>query len=36
MWAESPLGAIFRGKGVIKPKGDIGGNNTKGAKMLNH
>jgi len=29
------LGAILRGKGAIKPKGDKGGNNTKGEKALN-
>jgi len=33
---NTPLGAILRGKGAIKPKGDRGGNNTKGAKALNH
>jgi len=30
------LGAILRGKGTKKPKGVMGANNTKGAKMLNH
>jgi len=32
----TPLEAILRGKGAIKPKGEIGGNNTKGEKTLNH
>jgi len=30
------LGAILRGTGAIKPKGEIEGNNTKLAKTLNH
>jgi len=32
----TPLGAILRGTGAIKPKREIGGNNTKRAKTLNH
>ena len=32
----TPLGAILRGKGAIKPKGKIGGKQHKGGKMLNH
>jgi len=32
----SPFGAILRGKGALKQKGRNGGNNTKGAKTLNH
>ena len=31
----TPLGVILRGKGAIKPKGEIGGNNTKREKTLN-
>jgi len=32
----TPLGAILRGKGAIKPKGEIGGKQHKGGKTLNH
>ena len=28
----TPLGAIFKGKGAIKPKGEIGGKQHKGGK----
>jgi len=28
----TPLGAILRGKGAIKPKGEIGGKQHKGSK----
>jgi len=28
----TPLGAILRGKGAIKPKGEIGGKQHKGGK----
>jgi len=32
----NPLGEILRGKVAMKPKGEIGGINTKGAKTPKH